>query len=233
VQDLTGLAGAGASTTVCGPAQRNLPAGEDGRFVVESLPDGKYAITARLEGFAPGSRSIEIVNGSTAAVALILVPEILEQVTVTADKTGQRELQNIAMAVSVLWQAQLTQREAHTVPIWLAWHRASSSRRTRVLAADYPRNWEPAAFAGSDPSSAAYIDGVYIARPAAVLTEFLDLDRVEALRGPQGTLYGHNDRRTTRHHLGRVGCSRSRTAIGRPPSLPAQVNAAGLECSSP
>ena len=37
-----------------------------------------------------------------------------------------------------------------------------------------------------------YVDGVYFARPAAQALDFIDVDRVEVLRGPQGTLFGKN-----------------------------------------
>ena len=45
---------------------------------------------------------------------------------------------------------------------------------------------------GIDPGVGFYVAGVYYARPAATTMDFVDIEQVEVLRGPQGTLFGKN-----------------------------------------
>jgi iron complex outermembrane recepter protein len=66
---------------------------------------------------------------------------------------------------------------------------------------------------GLEPGVGYYVDGVYHARPATAAFDFSDVERIEVLRGPQGTLFGKNA------NAGAINI------VSAPPSFTRSVNA--------
>ena len=193
VVDATGGPLTDAAITVRGSVERSARTGADGRFAIEKLPAGDYDLTADAIGFAPARQSLRVQPGETAEVRLVLEVTLQEHTVVTATKVGERDVHTVPMAVSVLPGDQLARADVHTVEQLAGLSPSVTfSQNTGFAQLTIRGIGTNVVFAGSDPSSAVYLDGVYLARPAGVLADFVDVERVEVLRGPQGTLYGRN-----------------------------------------
>jgi iron complex outermembrane recepter protein len=183
----------GVTIAIRGPTRSVGHTGPDGRFSFGPLPEGLYEVTAALAGFQTTSRTIFLATTEQSVVELRLAIQVVEHTVITATKTGDTDVQATPMAVSVLGRSELTRLEHHTVadiaglaPL------VTFSQNTGFAQLTIRGIGTNAVLAGSDPSSAVYVDGVYLARPVMVLADLLDIERIEVLRGPQGTLYGRN-----------------------------------------
>ena len=194
VEDSSGTPVPGVRVAMIGAAATQFALTDaDGRFAFVEPPDGEYDVTASAQGFAPATARVRLAGAESVAVVLKLWVLAFEKITVTAAKTGERDLQATPLAVSVLSGAELQRARARTVEeiAGLA-PSLSFSQNTGFSQLTIRGIGTNAVFTGADPSSAMYVDGVYFARPAMALSAFVDLERVEVLRGPQGTLYGRN-----------------------------------------
>lgn len=120
----------------------------------------------------------------------------LDEIVVTARRT-EENLQSTPVAVTAI-NAQALERAQvsdvtdlqRTTPSLSIATGAPSSSGFAFVAMRGQGNLQ--ALVSNDPAVAIYVDGVYIARPSQGLTDLFDLQRVEVLRGPQGTLFGRN-----------------------------------------
>ena len=117
---------------------------------------------------------------------------MLEDITVTAQKR-EENMQDIGAAVSAISSERLLDRNVTNVQdlqglvpsLQLGESFGFAQIMIRGIGTDTP-------FAGGDPSVAMHVDGVVIGQTSAQLGTMFDIERVEVLRGPQGTLYGRN-----------------------------------------
>jgi len=119
----------------------------------------------------------------------------LEEVVVTAQKRTQR-LQDVPVAVTALSEATLATNRVTTVRD-LDGVVPNLIVRSQVGGSNLPTYTMRGLFAlgsaaGADKGIANYIDGVYLGAASGSIFELADLQRIEVLRGPQGTLFGRN-----------------------------------------
>ncbi len=117
----------------------------------------------------------------------------LAEIVVTGTKLGTQNLQRTSVAVTVVGSELMESQGLSTVQDIAKYVPNLTFSRNTGQAIVYVRGIGSSnAGVGSDPSVTQQVDGVYIARPTAQIGDFLDVERIEVLRGPQGTLYGRN-----------------------------------------
>jgi iron complex outermembrane receptor protein len=170
--------------------------GADGSFRSDALADGPYRVETALDGFDVAVNRIVLTGGQAAAVEVTLLPSrITEAVFVTARRV-EETVQEVPIPVSVVSAELMTNAGAFNVnrlkeliPTvqFYSTNPRNSAINIRGLGAPFGLTND-----GIEPGVGLYIDGVFHARPASASLDFVDVERIEVLRGPQGTLFGKN-----------------------------------------
>lgn len=146
-------------------------------------------------------RSDKFVRAEIILSALaVAIPQVamsqasaLEEVIVTAERRAQ-DAQDVPLALTIIDGSAISPAGISSI--------SDVALKTPNLTYTQFNIGEPQLFlrglgttidsAGADPTVSVFIDDVYVGRSAGATSDLYDLERIEVLRGPQGTLYGRN-----------------------------------------
>jgi iron complex outermembrane receptor protein len=149
--------------------------------------------TAALFTLAIGASPAFAQTAAATPAAAAAVDDSTE-IVVTAQKRKER-LQDVPVAVSVLSGAQLAaqggvniENAQYLIPA-LNFRKSGTPLNQTVFLRGIGTSSASIAF---EPSVSTVIDGVVFSRAGEAFTDLVDIERLEVLRGPQGTLFGKN-----------------------------------------
>src|SRR5690606_13336907 len=172
----------------------SVSADENGAFNINSKQEPPFFLQVSSIGYKP--QDFQILKLQDTPYELILLESsLLDEIVVTSRRRSE-SLQEVPIPISVVGGPQIEQSGAFNV------NRVKTLNPSVQLYTSNPRKTginiretgSPFGLTndGLDPGVGFYVDGVYYARPAAATLDFIDVERIEVLRGPQGTLFGKN-----------------------------------------
>ena len=156
---------------------------------------------AMMRGISFITLAFAIASSSASAQVAAQVDEDADRVAmgeddsiiVTATRMGETRLQDTPLAVTAVSAETLDRAGIKDIRDLVSIAPGLQVTQNATFSQVYIRGiGSNNVFGGSDPSSTMHVDGIYLARPGSYLSNFLDVERIEVLRGPQGTLYGRN-----------------------------------------
>lgn len=166
------------------------------------------------------TRFSRIITGSLIGASLIAIAtpamaqdsanaenKSLSEIVVTAQKREQN-LQDVPLAISAISAEKVSQlnisdaRDISGLAPNVTITQGATNNNAAVISIRGIPTPASETF-GLDTSNGLYVDGVYIGRSAASALDVMDVERIEVLRGPQGTLFGRNTTGGAIHFISR------------------------------
>ena len=163
---------------------------EAGEFTISGLTKAKYTLEISAVGYASVKKEVDLTT-SQESLRIQLVESIrqLDAVIVTAEKK-EDDIQKIPSSISNISSQQVEQYR-----LWNS--KDITAIAPNLYSANPGDNRNVTSIRGVtttsyDPAIATYIDGVNQFNLDTYIAPIFDVERIEVLRGPQGTLYGRN-----------------------------------------